>query len=150
MASAFHMPHSFSIDEAAERKPCAVISSFVKPSLRRAALMVFSLMRRSRDRLDRKTKRPLPGDAVNLMQQGNSAGCKRNAMRPSHLHLRGRDGPTSASEIELAPFCRANLTRTRESQRQQFQSGLGFWSPLIAGNSPEQATEGFGFNYGRP
>jgi hypothetical protein len=45
---AFHMPHSFSIDEAAERNPCAVISSFVKPSLRKVALMVFSLIQRSR------------------------------------------------------------------------------------------------------
>ena len=58
MSSAFHKQNSFNIDEAAERKPWAVISSLLKPSLRRAALIVFSLMQRSHDRFEGKREGP--------------------------------------------------------------------------------------------
>ena len=54
VTSAFHKPNSFSIEEAAERKPWPVISSFSNPSRRSAALTVFSLIQRSTERTDGK------------------------------------------------------------------------------------------------
>ncbi len=61
----------------------------------------------------------IPGDAVKLAQQGNGAERQRNAMRPSHLHLRGRDRPNCAIEIDLTPFRRTNLPRSRKGQCRQ-------------------------------
>jgi hypothetical protein len=109
---------------------------------------IFAHAARARS-IGRENKATIPGDAVKLTQQSNGTRCERNAMRPSHLHLRGRDGPNCAIEIDFAPFRPTNLTRTREGQRRQFQSGLRFWGSLVASNGPKQATEGFGFNDGR-
>jgi hypothetical protein len=49
-----------SIEHAAERKPWPVISSLPKPSRRKAALMAFSLMWRSRNRAEGNRYLPLP------------------------------------------------------------------------------------------
>ena len=60
LASGFHSPDLLRMDDAAERKPCAVISSCLNPRRRKAALIVFSLIGRSADRAEGNRKRPAP------------------------------------------------------------------------------------------
>ena len=133
MASAFHRPDSFSIEDAAERKPWPVISSCAKPSRRKAALIVFSDMQRAAERIDGKRNFPPPVIALKLAQDRHGARRQRDAMRALHFHLFGRYRPNARVQIEFRPFRRAKLAGAHESQGEQFERRPCFRSALIAG-----------------
>ena len=65
---------SLRLDAAAARKPCEVISSWLKPRRRRAALRVFSLMQRAAEWTERNRKRAFPVIACRLRRTSTARG----------------------------------------------------------------------------
>ena len=121
MASAFHLPLSFSIEQAAERKPCPVISSSAKPSRRKAALTVFSLMQRAVERTD--GKRNLPAPVMAWSSRRMATACGASGTRRGRLIFIFSLGWTKTGvQIDSA-------LRPREARRVGRRSGRAIRAP---------------------
>jgi len=74
MASPLHLRLSFNIDDAAARKPCAVIWSWEYPSRRSAPFNVFSEIGRSTERSPGNRRRQWPEIACNSFNRLTACG----------------------------------------------------------------------------
>jgi hypothetical protein len=113
MASGDHMPASFSGVLAEDRKPCALISSLLKPSRRRAPVTVFSRIGLSRAPWAGKTYRPLP---------------VRNWANFPHLSKSPLKGPHSSAAAGEHTRAAAAATATATAEKtSRFQESGDCW-----------------------
>src|SRR5271167_856553 len=125
MASALHRPLSFRIEEAALRKPCAVISFCLKPRRRRAPLIVFSLMQRAEEWVGGKRNWPRPVTPWRSRRIATACGARGTRCGRRIFILPAGIEQSAPSRSNFSPLGGAESAGANESEGEQLEPSRG-------------------------